>query len=473
VKILLINPSFDGTGRIKGHGGSVIPLNLCYLAAYARSKDPQYDLRILDSEALGSGHREIVADANRFHPNVIGITTNTPVFDSVVKLTGRLKADLPQAKIVLGGPHGSALPERSLRESGADFVVVGEGEVTFAELLACIKAGRSDWAGIEGLVFKKPDGTVHACSPRALIADLDDLPFPARDLVDNQLYAPPPTKRVSFGPNTMIASSRGCPFRCGFCGAHTVWTRKIRMRSPQSVVSEIEECITRYGICSVNFTDEYFTADRQRVLEICGLIEEKKLKFAWVCSSRAERLNEETLRAMKKAGCREISFGIESGNPAVLKKMNKQLNLDHVRETIALTKKVGISTHASYIIGYIGETAHSIQDTIRLAEDLNTHVAAFFIASPLPGTELYREASEKNYLRPDATWQDFSPLSNRQSVLALPGLSAETIRRWHRKAIRHYYLRPAYISSRLRALRHGYEIANLLSGLKLWFSIKS
>jgi radical SAM superfamily enzyme YgiQ (UPF0313 family) len=351
-------------------------------------------------------------------------------------------------------------------------VAIGEGELTFGEVVGELKDGDNDWKKINGLAYRSEQGDIRINPPRALIKDLDVLPFPARELVDNYLYAPPPTKRVSLGLNTLIATSRGCPHICGFCGAQTVWTRKVRTRRPESVVAEIRECIDKYGICSFNFTDELFTANKERVLELCHLICKQKLSIAWVCSARAEHLDRETLEAMKEAGCHEISFGIESGNPMILERMNKQLDLDEVRKVIFLAKKVGITTHASYILGYVGEREETLKDTIRFAKKLNTHVAAFFIASPLPGTALYQEAKEKAYLRRNATWLDYSPLSNTESVLVQPNLSTAKIRKWHRKALRSYYLRPRYIFFRLMTIRHWYEIVNLFGGLRIFLRIK-
>ena len=453
-------------------GGSMVPLNLCCLASYTRKIFPEFNYKIIDAELHGLSHEITTSEAIAFSPDLIGITTNTGVFDSVITLTLLLKEKLPDVPIILGGPHVSALPERSLQESSADFVAMGEGELTFEELVGQLHSGRAEFSRILGLAFRDEGGNIIINKARPLIRDLDSLPFPARDLVDNNLYVPPPTKRVSLGPNTLIATSRGCPHNCGFCGAKVVWGRRTRVRSPESVVEEIEECIATYGIRSFSFTDEYFTSNKKRVLAICKLISDKQLSISWVCSSRAERLDAETLKVMKAAGCHEISFGIESGSPEILKKIDKALDLEEAERVIKLTKKAGITTHASYILGYIGETEETIKATIRFAKKMNTHVAAFFIASPLPGTQLYRDAQEKGYLRSDAIWFDYSPLSNSDSVLEIPELPIKTLRKWHRKALRSYYFRPGFILTRIMSIRHFYEIVNLFGGLKIFFRIK-
>jgi radical SAM superfamily enzyme YgiQ (UPF0313 family) len=473
MNIALINAAFNRYGGIQGHGGTMMPLNLCYLAAYARKQHPDAAFKIIDAEIQNLSHKETVDEVQAFSADLIAVTANTCVFDSVLNLIELLKEHLVGVPIVVGGPHPSALPQQTLQESKADFVIIGEGELTFADIIAHLKTGIKEWNQIPGLAYRDEGGNVQLNSRRELISDLDALPFPARDLIDNKRYSPPPTKRVSLGPNTLIATGRGCPFNCGFCGAQTVWTRKARTRSAGSVVAEIEECIHKFDIQSFHFTDELFTVNRKRVLEICDLIMKRNLKIAWCCSARAQKLDRELLTRMKEAGCHEISFGIESGNQEMLKKIDKSLDLDEAKKVVRLTKQVGIITHASYILGYIGETEETIRDTIRYAKALNTRVAAFFIASPLPGTPLYKEAQEKGYLRPDATWIDYSPLSNTDPILELPNLPVSVLRRWHRKALRGYYFRLGYIIPRLLAIRHWYEVANLFSGAKMFFRIKN
>ena len=239
MKVLLINPPFSRYGGLKSQGGALIPLNLCYLAAYGRAEHPDVGFKILDAESKGLTLEETADLTVQFSPDLIGITATTSAFDAIIELTRLLKLDTPRRHVVLGGPHPSALPERSLRETGADFVAVGEGEITFSELISAVKGSRKDFSDIDGLAFRSGDGVVVRNNARRLIPDLDNLPLPARDLVDNTLYSPPPTKRVSLGINTMISTSRGCPHRCGFCSFRTVWGRGIRVRSPQSVVAEV------------------------------------------------------------------------------------------------------------------------------------------------------------------------------------------------------------------------------------------
>ncbi|MHB8066518.1 MAG: B12-binding domain-containing radical SAM protein [Desulfobaccales bacterium] len=472
MKVLLINPPFLRYGGSKGIGGSLIPLNLCCLAAYARRDHKEVEFSILDAEARGLNLEATVSAAIQFQPDLIGITATTTAFDAIIALGRLLKQASPQVPLVLGGPHPSALPERSLRETGADFVAVGEGEVTFSELILALKQGEKRFDGIDGLAFLEPGGKYHQASPRQLLPDLDALPFPARDLVDNRLYSPPATKRVSLGINTMVSTSRGCPHNCGFCSFRSVWGRGTRVRSPQSVVAEIRECVERFGVSSINFADEFFTAQKPRVIEICRLMRVHGLVLPWVCSARAAGLDRETLAQMKAAGCREISFGIESGNPEILKRIDKKINLTEAERVLRTAQKLGLTTHASYILGYPGETIETIKETIRFAQKLNTDVAAFFIASPLPGSRLYREALEKGYLRPDATWRDYAMIPQQPPVLALPDLPQEILCYWQRQALKSYYFRLGYVLARLTRIRNWHEVLNLWEGLKTYFFIR-
>lgn len=471
MKIILINPMFTLYGGVKGHGGSSPPINLGYVASYVRSQKPHYDLSILDAEALKLTYKDVENHVARERPDVVGITANTPAFHHVTNIAKSCKNVDKKIKVVVGGPHPSGLPEKTIRVRTIDYVVVGEGEVTFFELLNALEQGKN-LNTVDGLLYKEHDQIIRT-QPRELLKNLDILPFPARDLMPHDLYAPAPTKRVSNFQATSICSARGCPFDCTFCGAKLVWQRKYRFRSSKNVVDEIEHCVA-WGVREFNFTDELFTANAERVHELCEEILQRNLDIAFTCMSRVGAfVAKDMLQVMKKAGCKQISFGIESGSQTVLDTMHKKIRIDEARDSIQLVKDAGIKTHASYMIGNLEETQETIRQTIELAKELNTDIAAFFVTSPFPGTELWNEAVRRGYVREDVKWIDFSPLSSQGvPVLNLPDLSSEEIKAWHKRAIREYYLRPRYIAKRLFGLKSRVDILNLINGIKIFLRIQ-
>lgn len=469
MKVILINPPFTNYGGLEGHGGKAPPINLGYLAAYIREKK-YYEVSILDAEVLAMTFEDIERHIKKEMPAVVGITASTPAYSNAVTISRICKNIDKDIRVVIGGVHPSAFSLETAGEETIDFVVQGEGEITFFELLEAIK-NKKPFSEVNGIVFKE-NGNLIKTKPRLLIEDLDSLPFPARDLMPHNLYQPPPTKRVSTFKATSLTSARGCPYYCNFCSANVVWTRRYRFRSPRNVVEEISRCIDTLGIREFSFTDELFTLKPERTSAICEEMMKRELKIAWVCMCRVGQVKKDILKLMKKAGCREISFGIESGDEKILEIMHKDNSLVKARESIRFTKEAGIKTHASFMIGNLGETKETIRRTIDFAKELNTDVAAFFIATPLPGTELYQEAAKLGYIRKDVDWRIFSPLSKNKPVINLPNLNSQELLYWHRRAIAEYYVRPKYIIKKILKIRTKAEFLNIYNGLKLFFRIK-
>jgi len=471
MKILLLNPPFTDYGGLEGHGGKALPLNLAYLASYLRDKNPGIEIKVLDCEALGLHYSEIKKEIIQFKPDLVGITTPTPAFTQVLEICRIIKQEISKDIItVLGGPHPTALPQETTTEENIDICVVFEGEVSFTQLVEALDKNES-LNKIKGIFFKD-NGKVVSTETREPIKDLDQLSFPARDLFDTDLYFPPPTKRISNWKAGNMITSRGCPYQCTYCMASFIWQRRVRFRGIDNVIKEIEECINKYGIREFNFHDELFTVNKRRTIEFCQEVVKRKLKIAWVCMIRVDFADEETLRWMKKAGCKKIVFGFESGSQMILDKMKKKVTLDKTEETVKLVKKVGIKTAGNFMIGNIGETEETIRQSIDLAKKLNTDTMGFFVASPYPGTEFYRIAREKGYFRSDVTWKDFTLVSNNLPPLNLPGLPAEKILEWQKRAFREYYMRPRYILQKIFSIKSWVDILNLYNGAKLLLRLK-
>lgn len=465
VRCLLINPNFGLYAGVKGHGGASAPLNLAYIAAYLRKREPGLVVSILDSEGLGLGYEQTVSRALEFHPDVVGITTTTPSFDIATTLARKLQEVLGSTPIVAGGVHVTALPEETASLGVFRAVVLGEGEETAWELFNALLAG-APLDQVKGIAyFNEAQGRVVITPPRPLIKDLDSLPFPARDLLPMENYFSPPTKSLRDSTAANIISSRGCPFNCTYCMSRLIWRSHYRRRSPQNVLAELEEIINNYSINEFNFNNDLFTAKRDWLTEFCEGIIERKWDIRFVCNTRVDMIDPPKLQLLKRAGCDKIALGLESGSKRMLGLMNKKVNFDQVPQGVQMIKDAGIKVGAAFVLGHYGETRKSIRKTIDFAKHINPHTVAFFQASPYPGTSLYRLLKENGCLHKDASWADYAIVSYAPPVYDLPGLPGEEINRWVKRAYREFYLRPAYVWQRIKGINSPHEIVNLFKGI--------
>jgi radical SAM superfamily enzyme YgiQ (UPF0313 family) len=465
-RIMLINPPFTGFGSgLSGHGGKAAPLNLGYLASYAMEKDPELEFTILDGENLGIGFEGVEREIKAFKPDLVGMTFPTPAYLHVVRCAEIVKAyaDIP---VVVGGPHPSAFPEDILNEiSQIDFCVIGEGELAFANLVQTVKKGGS-LADVQGITYREW-GKVVRNANCPLIMDLDELPFPARNLLPTHLYYSPSTKRLSNRLCGNMITSRGCPYDCTYCESKVIWTRKVRLRSVDDVCKEIQQCITEYGIGEINFHDDILPMRRERTTELCKEIVRRNLDIRWICMSRVNFAWEGVMQDMKKAGCRRIMFGLESGSNTILKNIKKNTTIERAYEAVEICRRAGIETMGSFMIGNIGETEETIRETIDFAKKLKLDIASFFVTIPYPGTELYQQAVELGYMDKEINWEDFKVVGKSLGPLNLPDLSAERMQYWQARALREFYLRPSMIFKRVASIRSVEEIKSLARGLKL------
>lgn len=476
-KVVLISPPFTLYAGIKGHGGLSAPLNLGYLTSYVMTKSDRFDVEIYDAEALAHPYEMVIQRLKEMKPMVVGFTTTTPSMDIIFKLTRMIHEELPGVKTILGGPHSTALPQETLSESSVDFVVIGEGEQTFLELLTAIDDGATDFTKIDGVAYIDASGQYVRNAPRQLIADIETIPWPARERMPMHLYYSPPTKSLGIGNVVTMLSSRGCPFTCNYCISGVMWGRgSVRYAPAESVLAEMQYCIDHYNAREFNFHDDLFMAKKQRLFDICeGIIERRKTDprwdIGWVVMSRIELIDEPRVKLMKEAGCEKIAFGIESGSRRMLQKMNKSLRMEKVSVAFDICRKYHIKTGASFMIGYLEETEESIHETIGLMKQLTPDTVAIFQASPYPGTEFYAEAKAKGYIRKDMRWEDFALVTNSRAVVDLPNLSADQIRYWVKRAYREFYIRPKYVWSQMRQIRTWGDIVNLARGMGILFRV--
>lgn len=398
MRVALVSPKWNEMVN------SYPPLGLGYLAAVLEAEGHQvaiFDLGLEPKTPISEDIQQIVASA----PDLIGLTAMTNNYHSAEAIMAGIRERL-NCPIVIGGPHVTLFPERIAMDSKVDYVVYGEGEETLRELVDVLaRNGHEPPAGalraIQGLCFRE-GGEVVCNPPRPLIKDLDRLPFPSRHLFALErypLYAPNGERMVT------VLSSRGCPFNCSYCFKGIVG-RTYRQRSPDSIIAEIRHLREHYGYRHVYFIDDLFTIDRRRLTAITERMIAEKLDIRWQCLARVDRVTPETLQLMYRAGCREVHYGIETGNPDMLEALGKRITIEQVRQAVSWTTKAGILAKGYFMLGLPGDTEETMEQTIRFASELELDQAMFSMTTPFPGTRLWDELKAQ---RPEIEFnQDFS-----------------------------------------------------------------
>lgn len=448
MKVSLINPARHITDKSiwKRIDRSLPSLGIAYIASYLR--DNGVDVNIIDMKPENLAVQDVINRLKQFDPDFIGFTASTVQINPALSIAEIVKKRFPDKKIIFGGVHPTVFPEEILQNEFVDFVVRTEGEITMSELIAGKKTDE-----ILGLSYKDKSGQkILHNKDRPFIENLDELPMPAFDLLPITKYRPSlgNYKRL---PAMSLITSRGCPGKCSFCYTKPMG-RKIRFRSAQKIVEEIEFLIDNYGIKEISFYDDTFTLSKKNVKDFCNIIIEKKIDVTWSCMSRVDFIDEEMLGLMKKAGCHQIGYGIESASEDILKNINKNTSLEKARTARRLTSKAGIDCRAMFMLGSPGETKESIEKTIRFALDLNPDMVIFNITTPLPGTEMFFWAKEKGYLK-SIGWDDYD-LSHH--IMDLPTIDSKTIMSYYKEAYKKFYLRPTYLLQRLLKIRSFSEL---------------
>jgi len=356
---------------------SLLPVGLLSLDALLRARGHRVTL----ANFSGLPWNEVRRILKDQRPAVLGVSQFTHNREESLKLARLAKELDPRCFVVLGGPHAThACDEQLAGHPEVDAVVLGEGEETLVELLAALTAG-GGLSEVAGLAWRE-GGELRRSAARPAIADLDALPLAAAAASDG--IGVDYRRQLEF-----IITSRGCPAACLFCSSPLFWGRGVRFRSPAAVVEELRLLRERFGLVYFSLRDDTFTADRDRVLEICRLLEEAQLGILWNCQSRVTAVDEEMLAAMKRAGCECIQFGVESGSPAMLKALGKRITPDAVEQAAAAVRRVGINLSVYLITGVPGEGDAELKETVRLIERIRPHDGQ---VSPLvyyPGTQLF------------------------------------------------------------------------------------
>jgi radical SAM superfamily enzyme YgiQ (UPF0313 family) len=370
VKIALIQPKSFHTWEA---------LNLGYIASYAKAKgfnNFKFFSGFYDSDD------EIIAGCR--DADIIGFTCTSPHMKHAEYLASKIKR--PGNYIVFGGIHPSCLPEQTLENNYIDAVVVGEGEEAFLDILK----------GNKEKVVKKP-----------YIENLDLLPFPDRNLIRQERNIQQAFKDNGYRIASIFAS-RGCPFRCTFCASHSVWSRKVRYRSADNILDEFEQVVKDLKIDFVKFSDDTFAINKERVSEFCEKKIERNIKTPWGCNIRADTVDENLLRLMKRAGCREVWIGVESGSPKILKEMKKDINLDRVRWVFKVTAELGLFRRAYMLLGMPEESLEDVRLSEEIVDEIDPDAVGFTILAPFPGTSYYDPRLHK-----DVDWSEVDEYENR------------------------------------------------------------
>ncbi len=462
MKVLFINPPAENEilgcnpEIIKTERGFDPPLGLLYLAGYLK-KNSDYKLKMIDAQVDRLGYPELRKKIKEFSPDVIGITAMTFTLLDVLKTVEIAKEVCPAVKIVLGGPHIHIFPEETISLKNIDYVVLGEGEKTFLKLLQNINSPQS-LKEVPGLVFKENENII-STGRKEYIENLDELPFPPRELLPYNKYFSLLAKK---DPITTMFTSRGCPFQCAFCDRPNMG-KMFRKRSAKNVVDEMEKCL-ELGIKEIFIYDDTFTVDRQRVIDVCNEILKRGMKFSWDIRARVDTVNEDLLKLLKKAGCERIHYGVEAGTEKILKVLNKGIKLEQVLRAFRMTRKIGIETLAYFMIGSPTETKEDILETIKFAKKLNPDFVQITLLTPFPATKLYQWALEEKVFENDY-WREFAknPRPEFRTRYWTKELSADELQELIIFAYKQFYVRPSYIFRRLMKIR---SIPELLRKIK-------
>lgn len=461
MKILLVSPPYPKFPDNPKNASP--PLGLAYIAALLEQE--KYPVKIIDcvvegydtdvlfnnTMIYGLPIPELIDRVRKYRPDVIGISCIFSTLDAIVKELARsIRKEFPEVKIVLGGTHATVLADELIREFFIDFVVRGEGEYSFLGLIEHLD-GKRELDSVCNLTWLD-NGAIRSTA-QEFIQDLDQLPLPARHLLDMDGYMRIGHMQGYTGKgkrSTTLITSRGCPAKCVFCSIHAVWGRKFRGHSPEYTLNEMQQLLEVYGIEHLIFEDDNLTFHKKRAEKIFKGMIERKFGFSWTAPNGVAiwALTDDLLRLIKQSGCYRLSLGVESGDPVTLKEIiNKPLKFDRIEKIVATCRRLKIRTTAFFVIGLPGETMAAMERSMRYAENLAADSLCISMATPYPGTRLYEICEKGGYL---VQGFNFEHLMTRIGQIRTPEFTPADVKRLlNRTLVRHALRHPAGVLFRL------------------------
>lgn len=450
MKILLVNPP-----SVKGHryiregrcmqkiaswASMWMPLSLSYIGGVLRNNN---SVALIDCQVENYNICRLKTLIKKFNPEFVITSTGFPTIYEDLEVLRICKEVSHNIKTSIFGMYPSLLQEEVFKDStNLDYLVVGEPEWVYKNLINALQ-NNLDVNQINGLVHKIKEGTViKNCLQSYLLNELDELPFPARDLLNNKKYKYPLNQK----PFTLLSISRGCPYMCSFCNAFQYYGNGFRKRSVQSIIDEIKECENVHKISTFLFWGESFSLDKEYANEIVNAIIENKLQIKWSTRTMLDRVDEDLLIKMKKAGCVSLSVGVESFNPKVLESVNKRIEINKIFESIKLINKSGIISIGHFVFGLPSDNKESIKATISLSIKSGLDYAQFYCAVPYPNTPFGELAEQNNWIESD----DYSKYHLADSIMGNGILTSSEIKHLRRIAYLRFYLRPSVFVKTLK-----------------------
>ncbi|MCX5692614.1 MAG: radical SAM protein [Candidatus Omnitrophica bacterium] len=475
MKILLVTPPQPGikkAGNSKILRGLLPPLGMGYVAAVLEKEG--HSVKIIDSPVLAYEIKDIIESASIFKPEILGISTLSPLAEEAYKLSKAFKRCFPLTKIVLGGAHPTCFPEEAINAAPEiDIIVIGEGEYIMLDVVRALSNGKEELSGVKGIYYRDKNNQIVKNQKRDEVIDLKDLPFPSRHLYSILRYAPEPFENRML-PSTNLIASRGCTYaRCTFCYRSGRMKREYRVQPVQKTIEEIRSLVKKYRIKELIFYDDDLLSNKKWVMDFCDALLKEPYRLQWSFRGRCDTASYEVLKAAKEAGCWSVSYGFESGNQDLLDNIKKGITLEQSRKVSEWAHKLDLELVGTFMLGLPGETPEKGEKTIDFAIELDCTYAAFIPTHPFVGTELYEYAVKKG------KFVDM-PYSGRMlATRFMPKISyvpdgyrgVKAIEELCKKAYRKFYLRPCYILKHLRKIKNINDVRRYYEGIKFMFGL--